>query len=277
MKYLRLASILEDVLPTEAIDFGRMKFNGGERHIKLSGRLAEQVLIEAALVDSDYVMELFLATDALRRMGVNDISLLCPYVPYSRQDRVMVKGESLSVKVFASLLNLQKYSKVYTLNNHSSVATALINNCVEIDEVELLRRNIPTAVDDMVFISPDAGAEKKINTLAKAFKRDVVYASKIRNIDTGEILSTHVDGRAVCGKKCFILDDICDGGRTFIELAKALKSKGSGEVFLYVSHGIFSKGFSELFKYIDAIYTSNVFPSMDSRINIIKLRKEDLK
>ena len=33
--------------------------------------------------------------------------------------------------------------------------------------------------------------------------------------------------------------DICDGGRTFIELAKVLKDNGAKRVTLYVTHGIF--------------------------------------
>ncbi len=62
------------------------------------------------------------------------------------------------------------------------------------------------------------------------------------------------------GKYCVIVDDICDGGRTFIELAKTLKEGGAQRVVLYVTHGIFSKGIYPLEKYIDEVYTTNSFP-----------------
>jgi ribose-phosphate pyrophosphokinase len=52
------------------------------------------------------------------------------------------------------------------------------------------------------------------------------------------------------------VDDICDGGRTFIEISKALDGY-QGELYLFVTHGIFSKGFEELFKHFTKIYTTN--------------------
>jgi len=65
-------------------------------------------------------------------------------------------------------------------------------------------------------------------------------------------------------KKCEILivDDICDGGGTFIKCAESLKKylpDCNFEMDLYVTHGIFSKGTKELDKYFRNIYTFNHF------------------
>ena len=58
--------------------------------------------------------------------------------------------------------------------------------------------------------------------------------------------------------KYIIVDDICDGGRTFIELAKAIHgSRPTAEVYLVVTHGIFSNGLYELSKEITKIYSTN--------------------
>jgi ribose-phosphate pyrophosphokinase len=49
-----------------------------------------------------------------------------------------------------------------------------------------------------------------------------------------------------------IVDDICDGGRTFLEIAKTIRSKKRNisifgdKIYLVVTHGIFSAGFDEL-------------------------------
>ena len=53
------------------------------------------------------------------------------------------------------------------------------------------------------------------------------------------------------GRNCLIVDDICDGGGTFIPLAKKLKNAGAKTVTLYVTHGIFSKGLDPLKEHID--------------------------
>ncbi len=79
---------------------------------------------------------------------------------------------------------------------------------------------------------------------------------------TGKITHTDVFSPApIEGYDCFIVDDICDGGRTFIELAKTLKEKGAEKIYLYITHGIFSNGFGDLSTYFEHIYTTNSFPA----------------
>jgi ribose-phosphate pyrophosphokinase len=64
-----------------------------------------------------------------------------------------------------------------------------------------------------------------------------------------------------------IVDDICDGGRTFIELAKVLRPLTNGSIFLYVTHGIFSQGLDVFKGVIDHIYTANLFnPSHEGEL-----------
>jgi ribose-phosphate pyrophosphokinase len=110
----------------------------------------------------------------------------------------------------------------------------------------------------LVLISPDAGAEKKIKELGNLLssnekKVPLLCARKVRDTLTGAILATEIYGD-VQGRDLIILDDICDGGRTFVELAKALRNQGAGDLYLYVTHGIFSKGLTELKEYFKRVY-----------------------
>jgi ribose-phosphate pyrophosphokinase len=57
----------------------------------------------------------------------------------------------------------------------------------------------------------------------------------------------------VNGKTVLIIDDICDGGKTFLELGKKLKELGAKSVLLHVTHGIFSKGRDAMFPYVDVV------------------------
>ena len=112
---------------------------------------------------------------------------------------------------------------------------------------------------EAILVSPDAGANKKVFEFAKlhGYKR-VVRADKVRDVSTGEILSTQVFSEHVGNADFLMLDDICDGGRTFIELARELRKLTTGKIFLYVTHGIFSKGGDVFDGFIDQIYTSNL-------------------
>jgi ribose-phosphate pyrophosphokinase len=55
-----------------------------------------------------------------------------PWLPWARQDRHMVSGDSFALKVFASQLNTLKFDKVNVLDPHSDAAAAAIDNFVAI-------------------------------------------------------------------------------------------------------------------------------------------------
>jgi ribose-phosphate pyrophosphokinase len=76
-------------------------------------------------------------------------------------------------------------------------------------------------------ISPDAGSNKKIFDLAKSIGYDgeIIRCDKLRDISTGNIIETIVYKDDLNGMDCLIVDDVIDGGRTFIELSKILKQK----------------------------------------------------
>ena len=113
-----------------------------------------------------------------------------------------------------------------------------------------------------VIVSPDAGSLKKIYKVVDQFglKTDIVIASKHRDLE-GKITHTEVPLREEHdGRDFLIIDDICDGGRTFVEISKEIErtlSNTSGDVNLVVTHGIFSAGFTELENYFDKIYCTN--------------------
>lgn len=250
----------------EEIDAKSFLFSGGEVHIKLQGK-AEEVMISARLNNSDDVMKLLLAVDALRRNGSKNISVLIPYLPYARQDRVMVGGEPLSIKVMCNLINSCGFDKVYIFDVHSEVSLALLDNCELITNSSLAKKVLHNH-SDYLLVSPDAGALKKIYKLAEAlqYTNDIVLCNKVRDVSNGKIKQITVDQDDLGGKACFIIDDICDGGATFIGVAKELKKRNAGKVSLIVSHGIMSHGETELAEWIDHIYTTDSIKDSESTL-----------
>lgn len=208
--------------------------------------------------DQDLI-SLLMLTDAVRRACPDVIlSLVMPYFPYARQDRVCNPREALSAKVIADLINSQNFASVLCYNLHSDVSVALIDRLVH-RTMNDLAFQVATGHSKAILVSPDAGANKKVFDFAKTRGfPDVVRADKVRDTLTGEIKETKVYSDHVGDRDFLILDDICDGGRTFVELAKELKKLTTGKIYLYVTHGIFSKG-AEVFEgLIDGIYTNNL-------------------
>lgn len=225
-------------------DVNMFKFSGGETQVSFKNPSTSHedclVRVFAYIMDGD-IMPLALLVDAIRRSIKNPtIELMLPYLPYARQDRVMNSGEALAVKVFADMLNSLKLDTVVVCDCHSDVGIALLDNAKNDSTLDPQFFTLAKHWDAIV--APDAGALKKTLKYAKTLHiNDFIRADKTRNVATGEITGTEVYGD-VAGKSVLIIDDICDGGRTFIELAKVLKEKGASKITLHVTHGIFSKG-----------------------------------
>lgn len=205
------------------------------------------------------------ATKALRRLGVKEIHLYIPYLLGARSDREFQKGgTSYLVDVIAPIINAQEFTSVSVLDVHSDVAAACIKNLnvkANLKFVKSALIDINNKNQDVIFISPDGGSLKKIYKVAEYvnFKGDIITCSKDRDTN-GKLTKTIVPMGDLwsSNKDLVIIDDICDGGRTFINIASECKKGGyQGKIYLVVTHGIFSAGLKELSEYFDGIYTTN--------------------
>jgi ribose-phosphate pyrophosphokinase len=233
----------------EEIEFENFIFAGGEPHIKINPCVDNKnpVLVTHRINCFADLGLLCIAVDALQRMDAKLGTLYIPYFPAARQDRVMIAGEALTVKVYANIINALGFAKVIVFDAHSEVTPALVNNCAVIPNHQFIKQVIEKIGKNVILISPDGGALKKIYKVSEYIGGlPVVECSKSRDIKTGKLTGFKVYENDLQGKDCLIVDDICDGGGTFIGLAKELKNKNVGKLYLAVSHGIFSKGFAEL-------------------------------
>ncbi|WP_272150062.1 ribose-phosphate diphosphokinase [Tenacibaculum aiptasiae] len=250
---------------TNTIEYNYFTFSGGEPHIKIITDLkgVSEVTITHRIQSFNDLGILLLATNALKNMDVKKIKVLLPYFPAARQDRLMQTGEPLSVKVYADIINTQNYQSVTIFDPHSEVAPAVLNNCKVIDNHAFIRQITQQLPDDLLLISPDGGALKKIYKVAAHLQKyEVIEGSKSRNVRTGELTGFKVYAEDLKGKDCLVVDDICDGGGTFLGLAQELKAKNAGNLYLAVSHGIFSRGFEDLEKVFTKIYTTDSFKTI---------------
>lgn len=257
------------------------KFPDGQQSLKVTTPVYnmnnEHVTIKSRFNSFQDLELIVCATQALRGIGVKEISLYIPYCLGGRSDRKFSEGGINYIKdVIAPIINSQNYTKVQIMDPHSDVLEACINNFEKVSTNKLIDfvlrdyfHNIKGVVkidySKLLLVSPDAGALKKIYGVAEymGYKGDIIVASKYRNIETGKIEKTivplDIPNNDFLDKDIFIVDDICDGGRTFIELAKEIKSNKRfvGKIYLIVTHGIFSQGFTSIGDQIDGIYCTN--------------------
>lgn len=258
------------------IQFQSFTFSGGEPHIKINPDfdVSEPVTITHRINSFNDFGLLLLAIDALKRMDVKLINIFIPYFPAARQDRVMISGEPLSVKVYADILNSLKLNKVTVFDAHSEVTPALLDNCEVISNHAFIAEVLEKIGKEVKLISPDGGALKKIYKVSEYLGGvEVVECSKSRDVKTGKLSGFKVYNDDLKGMDCLIVDDICDGGGTFVGLAEELKKKNAGKLYLAVSHGIFNKGFDVFQKDFEKIFTTNSFRELDNEmVEVVKLK-----
>jgi ribose-phosphate pyrophosphokinase len=265
------------------LDFETFKFSGGEIQFKLKNRndiyeKIDKVTITCRVNTSDDFMRILIAKDALGIKGIRRFDLVMPYIPYARQDRVCADGESFSLKVFADILNSLNFENVYTLDAHSDVSVSLIKNCVNFSNQRYVNEALLDIGKTLYLISPDLGADKKSERLFEQFTQfdGIIKCGKKRNPDTGALSGFQVFCEDLKGKDCIIVDDICDGGGTFLGIAQELKKKNAGDIYLFVTHGIFSKGFTLLKEYFKKIYTTDSICSISEDIKYVKQFKVEI-
>lgn len=263
------------------IAFTTMVFPDGQPHIKIDvaslARLnrSEPIRIFTRLASANDLLLTLFIKNTLSYQEFEKIELHITYLMAARMDRVMLAGEPFSLKVVAAILNQAGFSKINIFDPHSEVSTALIDRSYTVTNhafvkeclTDYFTKNSPT---EYCLVSPDAGALKKIHKLAHALGvENVVECMKERDLKTGALTKFTTVTPSLAGLTCFIIDDICDGGGTFVGTAEMLKEKGAAKVILVVSHGIFSKGTK--LQHVDDVYSTDSFRPIDEA-NILKIK-----
>lgn len=203
------------------------------------------------------------------------IHLYVPYFPFARQDKEVSNTTTFALTSFMAMLNTIRVNTLITVDAHNPVAIkSRIKNIkyFNVPATEMHRELMAKIQPDLI-VFPDHGAEQRYETLIPIRQ---ISCEKKRNQETGEILGhTLARGFSVVGTnylkpgyKVLILDDLCDGGATFISVAKALRDVEKDiTIHLFTTHGIYSKGREHLLKNgIDYLYSTNSYGEGEFRV-----------
>lgn len=182
--------------------------------------------------------------------------LLITYMMYQQDDRLFNKTESFGLKVISEILNTLHFDTISVFHPHSD-KIEFINNVEIIDNSIFVQYSIQHFNADSYWVIPDSGAFKtQFKQIQDRKFPNFITCMKSRAHKTGDI-ETVVNAGDLDGRDCFIVDDICLGGRTFINIAEKLRENNCGKLYLVVSHGIFNNGIDHLLEYFDKIFTTD--------------------
>ena len=257
-------------------------FSGGEVQVRIEDIEssvfvdAKYYRINALLTSSDEVMALMMLKNALDNLTDKLIYLNLPYFPYARQDRVVYKGEALASKMMADMINHMNFRMVTIDDIHSHVSKDFLKNTIIRTAKNIFDANNILQQGEYV-IAPDHGALERASSCARDDR--LIICEKTRNPDNGKLSGFHVvsglpENRDI---DAIIVDDICDGGGTFLGLADTLREHIDGQLRLYVTHGIFSQGFEKLLGVFDEIIVTNMLyrGPVPERVTVLEQKFEN--
>lgn len=186
--------------------------------------------------------------------------ITCPWMPYGRQDKKANNDTCFGLSV---LLDTFKYIQFVTLDLHGT--TKRIRN---ISPEPLIGQAVdmthPTAI-----VFADKSAMERYCPSGEYRDAFITYFDKSRDQATGKIekMRLAIPLTWTKGYSVLLVDDICDGGATFVRAASILKNGWDVEkLALYTTHGIYSKGVEILYEMgYDKIITTNSRLSADSK------------
>ena len=197
---------------------------------------------------SDSLFEIFIFVDSLKNAGAKEIDLITPYYGYSRQDRVAQKGEPITAKIVANLLQSCGINQLISVDLHTQQIQGFFSiPVINVETAELFGNyfvkrfnELGIKHSDVVVVSPDHGSANRGRDVCSIFNNASLAVIDKRRPAPNKSEVTNVVGDTK-GKVCLIVDDIIDTGGTINGAVAALFDKGAKDVYVAATHAILSK------------------------------------
>ncbi len=233
-------------ISVELVEARVERFNDGEIFVEVFENVRGEdmfIIQSTSNPANDNLMELLIMADALRRSSAKRITAVIPYFGYARQDRRSKARTPISAKLVANMLVEAGIERVLTMDLHAAQIQGFFDIPVDnlyaspVFALDILTQ-FKGHIDELMVVSPDVGGVTRARELAKRIGAPLAIVDKRRE-HAGEVAEMTVIGD-VTGKRCIIVDDMCDTAGTLCKAAEVLLEGGASEVHAYTTHGVLS-------------------------------------
>ncbi|KIC74787.1 Ribose-phosphate pyrophosphokinase [Neochlamydia sp. EPS4] len=220
------------------------------------------VIQSLAFAPNEYLMELLIMVDALKRASARRITAVIPYYGYCRQDRQDKPQVPITAKLVADLLQKAGVACIIAADLHAGQVQGFFDiPVINLQCMPLLAKVFRKfETDKLVVVTPDVGSIKLGRDYANHLNVGFAVVNKQR-LKAGEVEALQVIGD-VKGKDVLLADDMCSTGETLTSAAKACREKGAKRIWASMTHGLFVGEALPLINQscIEALITTNTVP-----------------
>ncbi|RIK34746.1 MAG: ribose-phosphate pyrophosphokinase [Chloroflexi bacterium] len=187
---------------------------------------------------NDHLMELLLYLDAFRRASAHSVSVVIPYFPYARQERMARGREAISARVVANMIECQGARRVIFVDIHARAIAGFFNIPVDpLSAVPILANYFrKPEFANAVIVSPDVGRASMAGRYAELLNLPLVVMHK-RRTGFASVETTHVVGD-IQGRRPIIIDDIMAGGSVLKQIDALYANGAQGNAYFAVTHPV---------------------------------------
>jgi len=278
-----VAASLAPLLGMQHIELVSRRFPDGEGYVRVPSDAIDAVRAEpVVLVSNTYpdsgVVQTVLLLEAVADVRKGELSnlkeeepqslddvgpgiyLAIPYFGYSRQDKRFSKGEALSARVIAEILE-RSCDGIAILDLHEPAVLEGMDVPMQfVSSMPEIAERLQTEVSPDFILSPDKGAIARATEVAGLIGCEFSYLEKTR-VDAHTIEHTPKD-LDVDGKVVAIVDDMISTGGTICRASDALRRQGAVEVHAACTHGLFTGGaILRLASHVDGVHSTDSLPN----------------
>jgi ribose-phosphate pyrophosphokinase len=236
------------------------RFEDGEHKIRPleSVRGADVYLLQSLHRDEkrspdEKLVQLLMLLGAVRDASAARVTVIAPYLCYSRKDARTQARDPVSSRYVAQLLEALGCDRILTLEVHNPAAyqNAFRIPAEHIEGTRLLGDALldMAPVAEAVVVSPDPGGVKRAEHLRAYLSRRLgspVTSAFMEKHRSGGVVSGERLVGDVTGKTALIIDDLVSSGTSLSRVAAACSAAGATRILAAATHALFSNEADEV-------------------------------
>jgi ribose-phosphate pyrophosphokinase len=217
-------------------------FADGESKIRLDNMAKKNcIIVHSTYPPTDqHLMQLFMIMYKCKEDGAKDICVVSPYLAYTRQDKIFVDGEIITINLVGKILACLGITKLITIDTHKPNALNYSFATIDLTAIPSLSSYVKhnLTMNNPIVISPDEGGIERAKKFAGLINANSLSLVKTRDRFTGDVSISLLDQGSLKNCDALIVDDMISTGTSIMKTIELLKKYRIGDVYAICTHAL---------------------------------------